>query len=189
LLLDEEYIKIRKIAGYRIDLYSIKKQEMILYKDVGISTPKVDGIRAVGATHKRDLNSIQETVEFFKNDNSLLIGAKKLLDDSSAKEVGRFYGIRSGSMDYFPIVGNLVDSKKTLLKYPYIKTGARVPIGLYEIYEDIYINTAFGARGFVIAPYTSKILSEFLIKDKKIDEKLLPHRLFQKHSRGKKGYK
>jgi tRNA 5-methylaminomethyl-2-thiouridine biosynthesis bifunctional protein len=77
-------------------------------------------------------------------------------------------------------VGSIVDEKATLKAYPYISHGTKVPASKYKLIKNLYFHGALGSRGFVYAPYNAKLLTELILKDIAIDERLSPVRLFKK---------
>jgi tRNA 5-methylaminomethyl-2-thiouridine biosynthesis bifunctional protein len=91
-----------------------------------------------------------------------------------------FCGMRSSSRDYFPLVGDVVDSQYMLKTYPKILKGAKVPL---KKIPNLYICNGFGGRGFVFAPLMGKILSDYIVDNIKIDSRVNPDRLFLKWCR------
>jgi tRNA 5-methylaminomethyl-2-thiouridine biosynthesis bifunctional protein len=91
-----------------------------------------------------------------------------------------FCGMRSGSRDFFPVVGRVVDAKLMLDEYPQVRRGAKVPL---EHIGGMYILNGLGGRGFVWAPLMAKWLSELIIEDKPITDAVNPDRLFLKWAR------
>jgi len=89
-------------------------------------------------------------------------------------------GFRPSSIDYFPIIGQVLDIKKNIKRYPSIKNGTKIPKDKLFYMDNIYIHTAHGGRGFVTAPYSAKILTEHIFCKKDIDNKLDSSRFFYK---------
>ena len=182
--IDIPYIKTKKIAGYRYDVKfdGCEKLNFNTHKDLSISAYFNDCI-AVGATHikPKDLTDLKKQAE---DDSFLLLEkAKKLQIMKNLKIIKSYIGFRNSTYDYFPIVGELIDEKATLKKYPYIKKGTKVPSQKYITHKNIYIHAALGSRGFIYAPYNAMLLTKLIVENKEIDEKLSPVRLFQKWSK------
>ena len=94
-----------------------------------------------------------------------------------------YKGVRSASIDFFPILGEIVDVKKSLEKYPYIIHGSKVPPNLLIRKKSIYIINGLGSRGFVLAPFVSKLLVDFILNKKELPKKIENSRLFYKWAR------
>ncbi len=124
---------------------------------------------------------MEDLEEQAKNDTfGLLEKAKKLQPLKNLKILKTYTGFRNTTFDYFPIVGALIDAKSTLEKYPYIKTGAKVPTQKYHLFDKLFIHGGLGSRGFVYAPYNAKLLTELIMNEKAVEERLSPVRLFKK---------
>jgi glycine/D-amino acid oxidase-like deaminating enzyme len=173
------YIDLKSVGGYRYDV-EFKKMEKISYymhKDISISC-FLDNHIIIGATHIKeslDLKSVAKTDRF-----GLLKKAREFYDMQDLKVLKNYTGYRVSTNDYFPIVGELIDSKSTLQKYPYIKKGSKVPTSKYVMFKNLYIHTALSSRGFVTAPYNAKALANLILEDRGIDDRLSPIRLFKK---------
>ena len=90
-------------------------------------------------------------------------------------------GMRAGSIDYFPIIGEIIDTDKTLERYPQIQKGRYPKEVFYK--KGIYIINGGGGRGFSNYIYSAQILSEYILKGKEIPEYLDTKRLFIKWAR------
>jgi len=174
-ILDEEVIKIRPILGQRCDVVSSTKVPYNLHSGVSVSATKQNGEITIGATHHREFSEVKVT----KEDNiELLNSASTLvaLDDVEVKN--SFVGVRAGSFDYLPLLGKVVDSSKTLLEFPSLLHDYKAKVDELVYYPNLYMINGVGGRGFVLAPFLAKILSEHLLNDKELDKELLPSRFF-----------
>ena len=181
LPIDIPYIKTKNIAGYRYDVRfdDDKNQNYNIHKNLSISAFYNECV-AIGATHIKP-SQIKDLRAEAENDNfGLLEKAQKLQEMKNLKIIKTYSGFRNTTFDYFPIVGKLIDAKSTLDKYPYIKTGAKIPTEKYHLFNKLYIHGGLGSRGFVYAPYNAKILTELIVNDKAIQKNLSPIRLFKK---------
>jgi glycine/D-amino acid oxidase-like deaminating enzyme len=181
-ILSIPYINIRRIYGCRFNVNTSYCGEYNIHKDMSISCALENGITAIGATHVRDVayegKQIPDLI-----DTSLVERAAKVVDLGAYEIVQSFAGIRAASPDYFPIIGGIVDTEKTLAEHPDIRTGTRIPPKLLTYLPNLTIHTGHGARAFVLAPYTAKILSDFLTANQTICDKLDTKRLFYKWAR------
>lgn len=178
------YINIRKIYGYRYDVTTDTDIPYNLHKEVSIA--KTENKKSIiGASYIRGKDlTLQEIAQMAKEDSENLIA--KALDIAALEnlEIGQYYcGVRTLSSDYFPVIGALIDEKRTLAQYPYITTGAKVPAKLFIKHPNLYIHTGHGARGFVLAPYTARLLYEHIKNDRKIEISLNVEYRFLKWSR------
>ena len=180
-IIDIPYPTIRTIYGFRQDIKTDAQIPYSIHKDHSISFTQ-NGIGAIGATHQREVEFDGVDVPDIKDDR-LLKKYKKIVKCTKVEAVKTYCGIRSVSVDYFPILGNVIDAKKTLTKYPYIKTGSKVPPKLCIRYPNLYIHSGFGARAYVITPYSAKILSDFIVDKKPIQSEIEISRLFYRWAR------
>ena len=176
-IIDIPYIKIRPVWGERIEIKTKLSLNHHYHKNCSVST-NLDGIVKIGATHERRWSD--------KEPNE--IEAKILIN--KAKEITKIpeysinsmkAGMRAGSLDYFPIIGNIIDTKKTLEKYPEIKKG-RIPKEIFYI-ENLFIINGGGGRGFSNYIYSAKFLSNLILNNSPIPEFLDTKRLFIKWAR------
>ena len=174
-ILNEEVIKIRPILGQRCDITSSTKIPYNLHSGVSVSATKKNGEITIGATHHREFTEIKAT----KEDNiELLNSASTLVTLKNIEIKNSFVGVRAGSFDYLPLLGKVVNSSKTLLKFPSLLHKHKAKIDELVYYPNLYVINGVGGRGFVLAPFLAKILSEHLLNDKNLDKELLPSRFF-----------
>ncbi len=177
-----EYLKLKSIGGYRYDVVfeNMQTQKLFLHKDISIS-PYCYGKIIIGATH------IKESVDLVKaakrDTHHLIKKAQSFYKMSDLKVLDIKIGYRVSTFDYLPIIGRVVDEKKTLKLYPYITGGTKVPSSKFCYYPNLFIHTALSSRGFVTALYNSKLIVEYILKDKAIDDKLTTVRLFKRWAR------
>ena len=171
-LVDMRYMGVRATWGSRGDYYSDLSLPITMHKSISISA-NIGGIIKVGATHVKSTSPCM--VCDGRPLDSLMQSASDLvnIDDFQLKET--YCGMRSGSKDYFPLVGRVVDTTTMLDRYPNITKGAKVPL---IHYKNLYISNGFGGRGFVFAPMMGKILSDHIVDGIEIDSRVDPDRLF-----------
>ena len=89
-------------------------------------------------------------------------------------------GARASSVDYFPMVGKFVDSKKSIEKYPHIKNGTHIKNDNLIMIDDLYVLNGVGGRGFVLSLYLANQLVQNVISNKALDEDITNYRLFSR---------
>ena len=132
----------------------------------------------------KDINFIshnEKTLKIMNNDTKkLLEKANDILELENIEVVDIKIGARASSIDYFPMVGNLIDSKNSFKSYPHIKNGAFIKDEQLILYENLYTLNGVGGRGFVLAPYLANILSEFVVNGEEMPKEVLNYRLFKR---------
>lgn len=179
-IIDLEYIKIRPVWGQKIDIKTSTKIPFNIHKNLSISTTKENGLVSIGATHERFKIEGEPSR---KTSLKLIEEAKEMYNFSDEEIVNEFSGVRSGSVDFMPIVGEVINASESLKEYPQIKHGRKIQDEKLIKYKNLYILNGVGGRGFVLAPLLAKRLSELLIEKKEIDEELKSTRLFFKWAR------
>jgi len=176
-LFDMRYMGVKGTWGSRGDYESNLDLKVSMHKKISISA-NIDGIIKIGATHIKSkepcilcdgqpLKSLEEL-------------ASTMVNTTNFKLKETFCGMRAGSKDYFPLVGEVIDVQYMLEKYPKILKGAKPPI---KKIDNLYICNGVGGRGFVFAPLMAKILSDYIVEAKEIDSRVNPDRLFLKWCR------
>lgn len=178
-LIDNRYMGIRGTWGSRGDFKSSLKIPFSLHQNLSISK-NLDGIIKIGATHNKSLTPC--LVCHNHPVKELINKASNLIDIKKIELIKTFCGMRSGSKDYFPLVGDIIDTEYMLKKYPKIKKGAKEPL---KKIDNLYILNGLGGRGFVFAPLMADILANYIINNQEIDSRVNPDRLFFKWCRKK----
>jgi glycine/D-amino acid oxidase-like deaminating enzyme len=183
-LLNEFYINIRSVWGRRIDITTATQFNHNYHKACSVSKSIKIGknryLVSIGATHHREKRDIED---LNNNINELLKKANDIKNILDANVIKHYQGARACSVDYFPMVGKIIDSKKTLNEFPYLKNGTKVESKRFSRYENFYILNGVGGRGFVLGPYLAKQLVDNIINKKPIDETITIDRLFQRDVR------
>ena len=180
-LIDEFYLKIRSVWGCRIDINTTTTFSHNYHKSCSISkSTKIDEKRnfvSIGATHHRLEEGIKD---IDANIEELLLKANdiKKLDDVDV--VKHYVGARACSIDYFPIIGDIINSKETLDEFPYMVNGTHVDPKRFTRFQNSYLLTGVGGRGFVLSPYLAKQLVQHIVNNETIDSSLSVDRLFKR---------
>jgi len=180
--LDEPYLKIRPVWGRRIDISTSTKLNHNYHKNCSVSKSfEISSDKyqvSIGATHHRDYQDIKNSQ---KDIEDLLNKAASIIELKDIEILKEYIGARACSVDYIPLLGEVINSKQTIEDFPYLKHGTYVQESRFTRYKNLYILNGVGGRGFVLAPYLAKILTDFIINKKEIDTKLLTNRLFLRY--------
>lgn len=202
-LINEKYFDIRAVWGQKIDISSSTKIDLNYHKECSLSISKElknnKYLISIGATHNRfdkdmssssynlklkNINKIEHD-SFSKNimDEDIKKLLKKASDIKKLNDIEVLdvkIGARASSVDYFPMVGKLVDSIKSFEKYPHIKNGTHIKNENLELIDNLYVLNGVGGRGFVLSLYLANSLVESIINDKQLDDEITNFRLFRR---------
>jgi tRNA 5-methylaminomethyl-2-thiouridine biosynthesis bifunctional protein len=173
-LFDMRYMGIKGLWGSRGDYRTVAQRDVSLHKSLSVSSTR-HGIVKVGATHVKHPNPCM--VCDGQPLSGLFAGASELVDTSDWVLQETFCGMRSGSRDFFPVVGEVVDVPYMLAHYPTIVRGAKPPL---RYLEGVYVLNGLGGRGFVFAPFMAHYLAEKITSNISISSSVHPNRLFWK---------
>jgi len=176
-LADLHYMGIRGTWGTRGDFSSSHTLDVSMHQSMSVSA-NVNGIIKLGATHEKEVKEVIPC----KEEQALLLKEKasSMIDTSDLQLKEIFCGMRSGSKDYFPLVGKVIDVPFMFENYPAITRGAKPKL---KYVDNLFICNGLGGRGFVFAPLMAKILAESIVEGKEIDLRVNPDRLFLKWAR------
>lgn len=183
-LLQEPYNPIRGIWGHRIDIKTSTSNNNSYHQYVSIS-PKINDTIAIGATHNVHYHPDKNTEPYNINEGraELLTKAAKTINLENINIVKDYTGLRSGSVDYIPLVGPVVmacESKAAKTQNLHKK---KIDYSLLDYYPNLTMINGNGGYGFVLAPYLAKILTEHILSAKEIPKNLLPARFFARWAR------
>ena len=186
-LLPIDYVGLRGIWGHRIDIQTSTAIPSILHHHVSISPTTKEGIVAIGATHDVHYSPFSgEAYDVEEGREILLEKASKTLKLNNINIMKDYMGLRSGSNDYLPMLGSLVDAEATLEKYPHMRHGEAIDPSEYIYYPNLTMINGSGGYGFVLAPYLAKRLKEYIVDGVSIDPILSPSRFFPRWAKRKK---
>ncbi|MEA1953278.1 MAG: FAD-dependent 5-carboxymethylaminomethyl-2-thiouridine(34) oxidoreductase MnmC [Campylobacterota bacterium] len=176
-LLDMRYMGVRGTWGSRGDYESALDLKMSMHKSISISA-NINGIIKIGASHVKT----KEPCVVCDGEplRGLFESASQMVDTSDFVLKETFCGMRSGSKDYFPLVGKVIDVPFMFENYPKIKRGAKPE---FKYIDNLYVCNGLGGRGFVFAPLMAELLAECIVDGKEIDNRVNPDRLFLKWCR------
>jgi tRNA 5-methylaminomethyl-2-thiouridine biosynthesis bifunctional protein len=176
-LFDMRYMGVKGTWGSRGDYRSNLDLEVSMHKSISVSA-NVNGIIKIGATHVKS----KEPCMVCDGEplKGLFESASEMVDTSDFVLKETFCGMRSGSKDYFPLVGSVIDVPFMLENYPAITRGLKPTL---KMIDNLYVCNGLGGRGFVFAPLMAERLAESIVKGMEIDSRVNPNRLFLKWCR------
>ena len=204
-LIDEKYLDIRAVWGQKIDINTTTSININYHKECSFSISNDKQVVSIGATHNRfdddkidssynlklkNINKIKHndyTKNIIQNDIVELLRKAndiKVLNDVKVLDVK--IGARASSVDYFPMVGKLVDAEKSFEKYPHLKNGFQIKNENLEMIDNLYILNGVGGRGFVLSPYLAHVLVENIFNNKELEEEITNFRLFKRWAKKQK---
>ena len=176
-LFDMRYMGVKGTWGSRGDYSSALNLEVSMHKSISVSA-NINGIIKIGATHVKS----KEPCMLCDSDplKGLFKSASQMVDTCDFVLKETFCGMRSGSKDYFPLVGSVIDVPFMLENYPAITRGAKPEL---KYIDNLYVCNGLGGRGFVFAPLMAELLAEQIVEGKEMDSRVNPDRLFLKWCR------
>ena len=178
-VLKEPYINLRGIWGHRIDVKTTTKNETSIHQDVSIS-PSKNGVVSIGATHNVHYHpqTSKEAYNFEEGRAELLEKTFKTIELENIEIIKDYVGLRSGSVDYMPLLGQIVISKETLACANSRFNVEHSKYNEFVYYPNLYMINGSSGYGFVLAPYLAKLLKEYILSNKKISQRMSPARFF-----------
>lgn len=179
-ILPIDYVGLRGIWGHRIDVSTPTDVPHIYHRQVSVSPTLEKGIIAIGATHNVHYSPFdpQNTYDREAGRQELIEKANKTFLLDNIRIIRDHTGLRSGSNDYLPMLGPLVNAKVTLEKHPHLIHGKAVDPKEFVYYSELTMVNGSGGYGFVLAPYLAKRLTDYLVNGIPIDTGLSPSRFF-----------
>lgn len=176
-LFDMRYMGVKGTWGSRGDYKSALDLKVSMHKSISASA-NVNGIIKIGATHVKS----KEPCMVCDGEplKGLFESASQMVDTSDFVLKETFCGMRSGSKDYFPLVGSVIDVPFMLENYPAITRGAKPTL---KHIDSLFVCNGLGGRGFVFAPLMAELLAECIVDGKEMDSRVSPDRLFLKWCR------
>ena len=175
------YLQLRRVWGHRIDVKSSTKVAHSIHHHLSISPSSADGTVAIGATHNLHYNPFgDEVYDIEAGRAELLEKAAKSVVLEDVEVIKDYVGLRSGSNDYLPIVGPIVDVEETTDDGFDVSKLKRMKDEDFSYFPELYMINGSGGYGFVLAPYLAKQLTEHIVDHKSLDTQLTPTRFFRR---------
>ncbi len=181
-VVDIPYFTPRAVFGHRINIKTSTHNPLNMHQFVSISQSNSEGVIAIGATHNVHYNPLHTTQPYdcAHGREELLEKARRTMKLDDVEILHDFTGVRAGSVDHLPLLGLVVNSKKTLAKLPKISIGKRYNINQYEYYPSLFLINGVGGYGFVLAPYLARMLRDFMLERSAINPLVLPSRFLRR---------
>jgi len=180
------YLQLRRVWGHRIDIKTSTKVPFSIHHHLSISPSNEDGRVAIGATHDLHFDPFGAKAYDYE------AGRKELLEKAlmsarleDVKVLKDYTGLRSGSNDYLPIVGKVVDAAKTLSADFDVRKLKKMDDSAFSYYPELYMVNGTGGYGFVFAPYLASALAEHICGGKELDPELAPARFFRRWAKSR----
>lgn len=175
-LLGEEYLKksIVGLWGQKIELRGDFDLKSNISGEVLISTA-TDGAFAVGATYIRAQEPLAITKEAT---DELVCEASKIVDMKNVDFKCAKGGLRSTSIDHFPIVGRVINSISMLSKFPQLEHGRKLKPDQIEYLPNLYIFSGHTSKAFSVAFMCGYLFKEYLCGKSPLPDTIDSDRLF-----------
>lgn len=183
-----DYVGLRGIWGHRIDVTTSTDVPHAFHQFVSVSPTLKEGVVAIGATHNVHYSPfyLEDVYDIEAGRIELIEKASITLKLNNINILKDYMGLRSGSNDYMPILGSLVDTDATLAVHPHLQHGKAVDPKEFVYYPNLTMINGSGGYGFVLAPYLAKRLKEYLVNGIELDETISPSRYFPRWAKRKK---
>lgn len=176
----QPYQMLRGIWGHRIDIKTSTKNDTSIHQFVSISAAH-EGVLSIGATHNVHYHP-QRTLEPYNLEEGreeLLEKASKTLELKDIEVIKDYVGLRSGSFDYLPIIGKVVDIENSLNTLTKKDIYQKKPdLAKAVVFENLYMINGSAGYGYVLAPYLAQTLAKHILEEKTIPSALNPARFF-----------
>eukprot|EP01029_Cantina_marsupialis_P003152 TRINITY_DN12970_c2_g1_i1.p1 TRINITY_DN12970_c2_g1~~TRINITY_DN12970_c2_g1_i1.p1 ORF type:complete len:391 (+),score=48.56 TRINITY_DN12970_c2_g1_i1:321-1493(+) len=209
-LIEEKYFNIRAVWGQKIDILTTTETKTNYHKQCSLShstylNRKQKYLTSIGATHHRieeDLKLCNCCINSFRDEQSYAYDKNRVDEDckkliSLANDIKTLenveildikIGPRASSLDYFPMVGKMIDSSSTIEKHPHLVNGSHVKDSMLDTYDNFFVLNGVGGRGYVLSPYLAYNLVENIINNTQLDEDITTHRLFKRWVKKSKSF-
>ncbi len=185
---EQPYKNIRGIWGHRIDVSTSTKNDISIHQFVSISPTKGNKL-SIGATHNVHYHpqTSKEAYDYDAGRLELLEKANRTLQLEDVKVLKDYVGLRSGSVDYMPLVGRIVDVKGSLEKLTRRELEQKHPDFSKLVYHDnMFMINGSAGYGYVLAPYLAQTLAKAIVDNGEISAELLPARFFYRWAKSTK---
>lgn len=175
------YLSLRRVWGHRIDIETSTKVPYSIHHHLSISPSNEAGVVAIGATHNLHFNPFSDALYDVEAGRAeLLKKASESVILKDIKVLKDYTGLRSGSNDYLPIIGPVVDAEKSMADDFNISKLKYMTSADFSYYRELYMINGTGGYGFVLAPYLAKQLCMDMLEGKGMNHALAPERFFRR---------
>ncbi|MHC3994557.1 NAD(P)/FAD-dependent oxidoreductase [Thiomicrolovo sp. ZZH C-3] len=172
------HIVLRAVWGHRVDIRTSTPLPCHLHQYVSIAATGADGEGAIGATHDvhYDPQTATAPYDYAAGRAELLEKAAKTVRLENIEVVKDYTGLRSGSNDYYPLVGRVADAEASVQAVPGLLKGDKTDAASLVYHPGLYMINGTGGYGFVMGPLLAKTLADALLEGRQIPEALDPTR-------------
>ena len=172
------HIALRAVWGHRIDIRSETTLACHLHQFVSVAATDGEGRGAIGATHDVHFNPLTSPVPYDveRGRRELLEKAALTVKLKNVEVLKDYTGLRSGSNDYYPLLGPVVDAEASLLQHPDLTKGVKIPEDALCYHPGLYMINGTGGYGFVMGPWLGRMLAEHLLRKRALPDALDPTR-------------
>ena len=172
------HISLRAVWGHRVDISTSTRLPCHLHQYVSIASTDEDGRSAIGATHDVHYNPLtsDKPYDFEKGRRELLEKAARTVTLENVEVLRDYTGLRSGSNDYYPLLGRVADAEACLENLPALSKGVKVPKDALAYYPELYMINGTGGYGFVMGPLLGRMMASYLIEGEALPAALDPTR-------------
>jgi len=172
------HIALRAVWGHRVDIRTTTPLRCHLHQYVSIAATDSEGRSAVGATHDVHCNPLDSDAPYDieKGRRELLEKAARTVTLKNVELLGDYTGLRSGSNDYYPLLGRVADAEASLAASPELAKGVKVRKDALAYYPELYMINGTGGYGFVMGPLLARRLAAYLLEGEPLPDALDPTR-------------
>ena len=136
------------------------------------------GCGAIGATHDVHYHpqTAAEPYDYEQGRAQLLANAAKTVSLENVEVLKDYTGLRSGSNDYYPLVGPVADAEASVRKCPELAKGKKAAAEELVYYPELYMINGTGGYGFVMGPLLARYLAASFLEGKAVPKALDPTR-------------
>ena len=162
------HISLRAVWGHRVDIKTSTVLTCHLHQHVSIASTDVEGFGAIGATHDVHYNPLLSDApyDFGKGRRELLEKAARTVRLENVEVLRDYTGLRSGSNDYYPLLGRVADAYASLDKSPELAKGLKVQKDELAYYPELFMINGTGGYGFVMGPLLGRMLASSFLEGK-----------------------
>ncbi|WP_304543503.1 NAD(P)/FAD-dependent oxidoreductase [Sulfurimonas microaerophilic] len=184
----QPYQMLRGIWGHRIDIKTSTKNDISIHQFVSISAA-TNRMLSIGATHNVHYHPqrSKEPYNLEEGREELLEKASRTLELQDVEVIKDYVGLRSGSFDYLPIVGEVVDIEQSLKLLNKKDIYQKKPdLSKAIAFENLYMINGSAGYGYVLAPYLAQTLAKNILEEESIPSSLNPARFFFRWAKGER---
>ncbi len=175
------YLELRRVWGHRIDVKTRTKVPYSIHHHLSISPSTEEGTVAIGATHNLHFDPFgSEPYDLEAGRKELLEKAARTVVLEGVEVIKDYVGLRSGSNDYLPIIGPVVDAESTMDEHFKPSKLKKMNDADFSYFPELYMINGTGGYGFVLAPYLAKQLAASITDHLPLDPELTPTRFFRR---------